>query len=692
MTLAPRLQLALLCAVGSTAAAQPTSAAAPPATSAPVHGIDLADMDRSVRPGDDFFAYANGTWLKTHEIPADRAAWGASGELGERLLSQTRTLLEAAAKSSAAPGTLERKVGDFYASAMDEAAAEKLGLTPLQPALARIAAVKSRTNLATYLGEQLRADVDAMDCTDYQTSRLFGLWVAPDLNAPARSAPYLLQGGLGMPDREYYLSKAPKMVETRAKYRAHVEAMLALAKIKDAARRADRVLALEMRIAQAHATRLESLEVKNANNPWPRGDWARRAPGLDWSRFFAAAGLDTQPVLFAWHPKATAGLAKLVTSEPLESWKDWATFHAIDRAAPFLGKAFQDETFAFYGRTLSGATEQPARWKRAQDWMNGVVGEAVGRLYVERYFSPEAKAKVSQMVKTITEAFVRRIDALDWMAASTKAEAKAKVASLYVGVGYPDHWADFSGLEVSREDLFGNVHRARRLHLQQQLAELGKPVDRTYWCMVPQIVNAVNLPMRNALSFPAGILQPPYFDPNAPASINYGAIGATIGHEISHSFDDQGALFDATGKIANWWTKEDLAHFEASGAQLAAQFDAYAPFPDLHVNGKQTLSENIADLAGLSASHDAWLAALDGKPAPAVEGFNGEQQFFLGYAQSWRQKYREPLLRRLVISDGHAPDEYRAQTVRNLDAWYRAFDVKPGQALYLAPKDRVRVW
>ncbi|MGZ6079485.1 MAG: M13 family metallopeptidase [Myxococcaceae bacterium] len=689
MPLSRPVRLAALCVL---AFASGTSSAATPDAGIPLPGIEVANMDRSVRPGDDFYGYANGTWLKTHEIPADRAAWGASGELDERLLTQTRTLLEAAATASAATGTLERKAGDFYASAMDEAAAEKRGLTPLQPALARIASVKSRTDLATYLGEQLRADVDAMDCTDYQTSRLFGLWVAPDLNAPARSAAYLLQGGLGMPDREYYLSTAPKMVETRAKYRAHVEAVLALAKIKDAARRADRVLALEMKIAQAHATRLESLEVKNANNPWPRGEWARRAPGLDWSRFFAAAGLDTQPVLFAWHPKATAGLAKLVASEPLESWKDWATFHAIDRDAPFLGKAFQDESFAFYGRALGGATEQAARWKRAQDWMNGVMGEAVGRLYVERHFSPEAKAQVSQMVKTITDAFVRRIDALDWMAASTKAEAKAKVASLYVGVGYPDHWADFSGLEVSRDDLVGNVHRAQRLHLRQQLAELGKPVDRTDWCMTPHIVNAVNLPMRNALSFPAGILQPPYFDPKAPASINYGAIGATIGHEISHSFDDQGALFDATGKIANWWTKEDLAHFEASGAQLAAQFDAYAPFPDLHVNGKQTLSENIADLAGLSASHDAWLASLDGKPAPAVEGFSGEQQFFLGYAQSWRQKYREPLLRRLVVSDGHAPDEYRAQTVRNLDAWYLAFDVQPKQSLYLPPKDRLRVW
>jgi len=675
----------------ATRPAPPTTAPAP-AAGAVAGPIDLGAMDTSVRPGDDFFAHANGKWLATTEIPPDRASWGAAGELEERLRMQTRALLEAAASSNAAPGSLERKVGDFYASAMDEAAIEEKGLTPLQPALSRIAAVKTRADLATYLGEDLRADVDAMDCTTFHTSRLFGLWVAPDLNAPARSVPYLLQGGLGLPDREYYLSTAPKMVETRERYRAHVEAVLGLAGIEEATRRAAGLLALETKMAQVHATRLESLEVKNANNPWPRTEWARRAPGLDWARFFAAAGLDGQPVLFAWHPKATVGLSALVAQEPLERWKDWATFHTIDRRAAFLGKAFQSEDFAFYGRVLSGATEQAARWKRSQDWLDALVGEAVGRLYVERHFTPEAKAKASRMVKSIAEAFVHRIDALDWMAPSTKAQARAKVEALYVGVGYPDHWSDWSGLEIVRGDLVGNVERAERFYLRQRLADLGRPVDRTRWCMNPHVVNAVNLPMRNALSFPTAILQPPYFDPDAPASVNYGSIGATIGHEISHSFDDQGALFDASGKLENWWTKEDLAHFEASGAQLAAQFDAYQPFPELHLNGKQTLSENIADLAGLAAAHDAWLASLGGAPAPVVQGFTGEQQFFLGYAQSWRTKFREPLLRLLVVSDGHAPDAYRAQTVRNLDAWYPAFDVKPGQALYLAPKDRVRAW
>ncbi|HZW89866.1 MAG TPA: M13 family metallopeptidase [Myxococcaceae bacterium] len=688
------LPLALGLAAITTARAAPpvdTSATRAPPLGAP-SGLEATFIDRSVRPGDDFFRYANGAWLGGTEIPPDRSAWGASGELDERLFLQTREILEAAARSNAAPGSLERKVGDFYASAMDEAAAESKGIAPLKPALSRITALKTKADLATYLGEEVRADVDAMDCTNFQTSRLFGLWVAPDLDVPTRSVPYLLQGGLGMPDREYYLDTAPAMVETRDKYRVHVETIFKLAGIKDAAKRAARVVDLETKMARVHATRLESLEVKDANNPWPRSEWAKRAPGLDWTRFFRAAGLAEQPVIFAWHAKATAGLAALVAHEPLDVWKDWATYHVVDRRSAFLGKAFQDEAFAFYGRVLSGTAEQAARWKRAQSWMNDLVGEAVGRLFVERHFTPEAKAKASAMIQAIAAAFVRRIDALDWMAPSTKAEAKAKVQALYVGVGYPDRWQDWSGLEVRRDDLVGNVDRAGLFHRQQELAKLGKPVDRTAWCMNPHIVNAVNLPARNALSIPAGILQPPYFDPEAPAAVNYASIGGTIGHEVSHSFDDQGSLFDSTGKLRNWWTKEDLAHFQASGAALAKQFDGYRPFPDLHINGKQTLSENIADLAGLAAAHDAWIGTLGGAPAPVLQGFSGEQQFFLAYAQSWRTKFRDPLMRQLVVSDGHAPDPYRAQTVRNFDAWYPAFDVKPGETLYLGAKERVRVW
>ena len=666
----------------------PPAAAAPAETKGP---IDLQAIDRSTLPGDDFFKYANGKWIAATQIPPDRSAWGVTGELEERLWTQIRELLEGAARSISDPGSLQRMVGDFYASAVDEAAVEAKGLAPLRPALARVGAVKSRADLATYLGEELRADVDAMDCTQFHTTRLLGLWVAPDPEAPARNTPFLLQGGLGLPDREYYLSDEPEMAATRARYRAHVEAVLRLAGLQDTARRAEGVLDLETKIARAHATRRESVEVKMAR-AWPPTEWVRQAPGLDWARFFKAAGLDQQRIVAAWHPKAIAGLAALVAREPLARWKDWATFQAIDRRAPYLTRAFQDEEFAFHGRVLRGATEQGPRWKRARGWLDLLVGEAVGRLYVERHFTPKTREQVEVMVKSIKEAFLHRIDALDWMAPSTKAQAMAKLESLYVGVGYPEHWQDWSGLRIDRGDLLGNVERAERYRLQQRLAALSRPVDRTEWCMLPHVVDAVNMPARNALSFPAGILQPPFYDPDASAAFNYGSTGSVIGHEISHSFDDQGSLFDSTGRLRNWWTKEDLARFEQSGAQLAAQFDAYQPLPGLHVNGKQTLSENIADLAGLSAAYDGWRTSVGRKSAPVVQGLSGDQQFFLAYAQSWRNKYREPVLREIVVSDGHAPDSFRAETVRNLDAWYPAFDVKPGQALYLAPGDRVRVW
>ncbi|HET9157661.1 MAG TPA: M13 family metallopeptidase, partial [Myxococcaceae bacterium] len=382
----------------------------------------------------------------------------------------------------------------------------------------------------------------------------------------------------------------------------------------------------------------------------------------------------------------------------------WMTFHTVDRVAPVLPRAFVDESFAFYGKALLGTPELPARWKRAVEAIGELrskavgfreeagMGDAVGKLYVARHFAPESKAQIEEMVRQIAAAFDRRIQALDWMAPETKAQARAKVTSLKVSVGYPDHWVDYSALEISRGDLLGNVQRASLFDYRRHLALLGQPVDRGEWCMTPQTVNAVNLPLHNGLNFPAAILEPPFFDPQAPAAVNYGAIGVVIGHEVSHSFDDQGAMFDADGRLRNWWTPADFAKFEQSGARLAAQFDAYRPFPDMHVNGKLTLSENIADVAGIAAAHDAWRASLGGQETPSVGGLSGEQQFFLAYGQNWRAKTREPAARQLLITDGHAPAHYRAFSVRNSDPWYSAFGVKPGQALYLAPDDRVRVW
>jgi predicted metalloendopeptidase len=405
-----------------------------------------------------------------------------------------------------------------------------------------------------------------------------------------------------------------------------------------------------------------------------------------------AAGLNDAPVFIVWHPKAIPGLSKLVASEPLDAWKDWLVFHTIEQSAEFLPKAYVDEHFNFFGKTLNGTPEQRARWERAADYTNVALGDAIGRLYVQRYFPPETKAKVQAMVKDLLTAFGARIDALAWMSPETKTKAKEKLSTLIVGVGYPDKWRDYSSLEIKKDDALGNQQRAQLFDYRWNLAKLQQPVDRNEWWMTPQTVNAVNLPLQNALNFPAAILQPPFFDAAADSAHNYGSIGAVIGHEISHSFDDQGSQFDAQGKLANWWTKADFEHFKASSEALAEQYNQYRPFPDLAVNGHQTLSENIADLAGLSAAYDAYHLSLHGNTGPVLDGFSADQRFFIGFGQSWRAKTRDAALRNIIATNGHAPDQYRALTVRNLDPWYAAFSVTPDRKLYLAPDARVRVW
>jgi putative endopeptidase len=675
---------ALSLAASLGAAPNPTPSASP--------GIDLSGIDRSVLPGQDFFAHANGAWLKATEIPADRAAYGVGAVVTELTSQRTAALIQEAAKAAGAKGSTVRKVGDFYTAYMDEAAIEKRGLAPLQPALDRIAAIGDRRALSRVLGGMLRADVDALNNTNFYTDNLFGLWVAQDLDDPTRYVPFLMQGGLDMPDRAYYVDPSPRMAEIRAKHVRHVARMLDIAHVPDAAARAARIVDLERRIAEAHWSREDSSDLKKANARWPRAELETRAPGLDWGAYLEAAGLGAQREFSVWQPSAITGLSALVASQPLEAWKDYLVFHALEHDADVLPRALGEERFAFHGTVLAGIPQRRDRWKRAVDATGDALGEAVGELYVRRYFSAEAKARVEAMVRNIVAAFGRRIDALDWMTPATKSTAKAKLGTLRVGVGYPDKWQDYSALEVVPGDALGNAQRAEQFQLRRSLDRLGRPVDRDEWVMTPQTVNAVNLPVMNAMNFPAAMLQPPYFDPSRPLAMDYGAIGAVIGHEISHSFDDSGALFDPTGRLRNWWTDEDRAHFEASSTQLVRQYDAYRPFPDLAVNGRLTLGENIADVAGLAAAYDAYRMALRGQPAPVVAGLSGDQQFFLSFAQSWRLKMREPALRQQIVEDGHAPDEYRADTVRNLDQWYAAFDVRPGQALYLDPKDRVRVW
>jgi putative endopeptidase len=682
--------LALSAALALVASAALAQIPAPNLANTHPAGLDLAGMDVQVKPGDDFFAYGNGAWMAKTEIPADRSSWGISGELAELTNLRVQALIQGAAK--AAPGTEARKIGDYYSSYLDEAKIESLGLKPLRPALARIAAIKDKKGLAAEFGHELRADIDALNSTNFETDHLFGLWVEQDLNDPHRYAPYLLQGGLGMPDRDYYLSPNTHMVADRAAYKAHIAKVLTLAGIKDAEAKAGRIFDLETRIAQAHAPRAESEDVLKANNPWARADFAAKAPGLDWTAFFAAAGLTQRPQFIVWHPKATAGEAALVASQPLTVWKEYLTFHAIDDVSNVLPKAFADERFAFYSHTLSGTPQQQVRWKRAVSATNNALGEAVGKLYVARYFPPESKAQVEAMVGKLIDAFRVRIDKLDWMAPATKTEAKRKLDTLKVGVGYPDRWIDYSALKVTPGDALGNQQRASLFEYRRNLAKFGRPVDRGEWAMTPQTVNAVNLPVRNALNFPAAILQAPDFNPKNPIAMNLGATGATIGHEVSHSFDDQGAMFDADGRLRNWWTPADLAHFQASGHALARQYSQYHPFPDITLNGEQMLSENIADIAGLNAAYDAYRAANGGQEGPSQQGFTGDQQFFIAFAQNWRTKVREATARQRAITDGHAPAEFRADTVRNMDAWYAAFDVKPADKLALPPAGRVRIW
>lgn len=677
--------LTLSLAFGALASAQTKDSARTP-------GIDTAGMDRSVKPGDDFFEYANGTWIKHTEIPADRSSYGTSSILLDLTDRRVADLIQESSKASAPAGSEARKIGDYYASFMDSTAIDAAGLKPLQPTLDSIAAISDRKGLAHFLGSALRADVDALNNTNFYTENLLGLWVAQDLEDPTHYSPFLLQGGLGMPDRSYYVDTSSAMASIRDKYKQHVAAMLNLAKIPDAETKAAGIVQLETKIANAHWSREKSGDVSKGNNPWARADFGSKAPGLDWQTYFAAAGLEKPTRFVVWQPSAVTGISALVASEPLDTWKDYLTFHAIQSRAAVLPASFGKESFAFFGPVLSGAQKQRDRWKRAVAATNDALGFAVGRLYAARYFPPAEKKRAQAMVTNLIAAFRERIDRLDWMAPATKKEAKAKLAVVKVGVGYPDKWPDYSRLEIVKGDAYGNFERAHLLQYRQALAKLSQPVDRAEWVMNPQLVNAVNLPAMNALNFPAAILQPPYFDPKRPTVMDYGAIGSIIGHEVSHSFDNQGALFDSKGRLHNWWTPEDFKHFKASSKQLVAQYDSYKPFPDLAVKGQQTLGENIADVAGLAAAYDAYRKSLGGKEAPTAQGLTGDQQFFVSFAQAWRRKVREPALRNQILTDGHAPAQYRASTVRNIDAWYKAFDVKPGQNLYLAPADRVRVW
>jgi putative endopeptidase len=647
------------------------------------------NIDPSIKPADDFYRYANGGWLRTAAIPAGQTSYDTRAILVARTGQRVRDLIQNAAAARLARGSVVQKVGDYYASFIDEDGIEAKGLAPLANEMAAIAAITNKGSLSAYLGATLNSEVDGLTGN---ADHILGVWVNQSFTDPDHYVFHLLQGGLGMPDRDAYIDPSPKMAELRAQYQTHIAAILKFANFAGAESSAARILSLEIRMAQAHAPDSDAADVFKQNNPWKRADFSVKAPGMDWNAYFKEAGVAGQSEFIVWQPSAVTGTSALVGSESIDLWKDYLRFHLLEHYASVLPKAVVAEDFAFYGTILSGMQQMPDRSKTAIAATNAALGQAVGQLYTQRYFPPEAKAKAQAMVGNLITAYRTRIPNLTWMSQPTKEKALAKLTALRIGLGYPDKWIDYSTLDVVRGDAFGNLRRAEAFNRLRNLANLRRPADPDEWRIDPQIVGAVIVFTPNTETFSAGLLQPPYFDSEGDAASNYGSAGAGIAHEISHSFDELGNIYDAQGRLGNWWTAEDLAKYRAAAVKLAAQFDGYCPFSDLCVNGKQVLGENIADLAGLLTAHDAYILSLKGKPDVVIGGLTGEQRFFLAFAQRWRKVQTEAALRRQITSDTHSPGEYRSDAVRNVDDWYKAFDPVPGDKLYLKPEDRVAIW
>jgi len=643
-------------------------------------GLDLSARNPQVKPGDDFFAYANGGWYDSFNIPDDKSSFGPFDRLDELSKERVRGIIERSAAAHAAPGTPAQQIGDYYAAYMDQAAIEANGLTPAEPDLQRIAAARTRADIARLFGEPGFAS-------------LFDVQLPPDFKNPDRYCVFISESTLGLPDRDYYLKDDPTLKELRAKYVDYIAQMLSLGGIPDAATKAQAILAFETEAAKVQWPIEKRRDVDAIYNPRTKSQLLAYAPGFPWQAFLDPQQLGAREHLVVGELSAIRDLAALFGRTNEATLRDFLTFHYLSTHAPYLPKRFDEARFAFYGQAMRGQPQQRERWKRGVDAVDDALGEAVGRLYVAEYFPPESKAQMQQLVADLEAALSERISALDWMTPQTKKRAHEKLAALTPKIGYPDKWKDYSALTVRRDDLFGNVQRAAEWEWNYQVARLDKPVDRGEWQMTPQEINAYYNPSNNEIVFPAAILQPPMFDPNADAAVNFGAIGAVIGHEMGHGFDDQGRKFGPDGALRDWWTAEDARVFTARTARLINQFSAFEALPGLKVNGANTVGENIGDLGGLNVAHEAYRISLKGRPAPVINGLTGDQRFFLAYAQVWRQKYRDGALRELVMSDEHSPSQFRVNgPLPNIDDWYAAFNVQPGDKLYIAPAERVRIW
>lgn len=652
----------------------------------PSWGFNMSGMDKAVRPGDNFFQYANGTYLKNIVIPSDRASFGPFIILAETARERVQAILSDAGKHpSADPRTTEEKLGAFYATFLDTAQADKLGATPLKTDLDTVRGVKDAASLAHLFGQA---------AFGFQYAP-FSLNINADDNNPGEYALLLHQGKLGLPDRDYYLK--PDFAAKKKAYQAYISKTLSMIDWPGADQEAAKIVALETELAKAEWSRIEMRDPVKVYNPMTVAELARKAPGVDWARFLISAGIPEAGLesrrIVVGEPTALAGMAKVLSTADYATIRSWLAFHLASDASSYLSQAFVQSSFDFYDHELEGSPQLPVRWKQAVSHTEDAMGWAIGKIYVERYFPPAAKARITELTQDVKAAFANRLAHNAWMAPATREAAGRKLQNFEIQVGYPNKWRDYAGLSVKPGDLYGNGARAIAFEWQYNLGHLDKKVDRNEWFMTPQTVNAYNDPNQVEIVFPAAILQPPFFDPKGDSAVNYGAIGGVIGHEMTHSFDDEGRQYDEHGRLHQWWTPDDVKRFQALADRYGKQYDAFEVLPGVHLNGKLTMGENIADLGGLTLALDAYHASLHGKPAPVVHGLTGDQRVFLGWAQVWRQKLREDSIRNRAVTDPHSAPEARVNLpMHNIDAWYAAFGVKPGDKLYLSPQDRVKIW